>query len=77
MRKREETQLQCSLCHRDFDLQVERGARGAVGILPCAFCPTCLDGIRDMVEQLWPCPHCLDEEAADGSHLLELAPRIH
>jgi hypothetical protein len=25
---------------------------GAIGILPASFCPTCLSGVIDMVEQL-------------------------
>lgn len=51
---------ECRICSCEFDLQAEGGIDGSIGILPCAFCPTCLNGIRDMVEQLWPCEHCED-----------------
>lgn len=52
---------ECKICDSEFDLEAEGGIEGAIGILPCAFCPTCLNGIREMVEMLWPCEHCEDE----------------
>ena len=41
----------CSVCERDFDLDAEGGTKGEFGILPVAFCPTCLSSIHDMVDQ--------------------------
>jgi hypothetical protein len=54
--------IECKICDSEFDLEAEGGAQGAIGILPCAFCPTCLNGVREMVEMLWPC----SREHVDG-----------
>ena len=42
----------CSTCLCEFDLDAEGGTKGEFGILPVAFCPTCLSSVFDMVEQL-------------------------
>jgi hypothetical protein len=41
----------CSICQCDYT-DDEGGIQGYIGILPASFCPTCLSGIIDMVEQL-------------------------
>jgi hypothetical protein len=41
----------CSVCRCDFT-DDEGGIQGYIGILPASFCPTCLSGVIDMVEQL-------------------------
>ena len=61
----EETEPICSLCEGNFNIVEEGGISGEIGMLPVAFCPTCLAGTIDMVHQLMPCPHCekgYDEE---------------
>jgi hypothetical protein len=40
----------CSICQCEFT-EEEGGSEGYIGILPVSFCPTCLNGIYDMVEQ--------------------------
>jgi hypothetical protein len=67
-----DTLLDCTVCGCEFDLEAEGGIQGDIGILPVAFCPTCCNGIRDMAEQLWPCPNCEEvtletEKGDDGS----------
>ena len=47
-----EAVVTCSICTGGFDLDSEGGIAGDLGILPVAFCPTCLAGITDMVSQL-------------------------
>ena len=42
----------CSVCRTDFDLDAEGGTKGEFGIIPVAFCPTCLSSTFDMVEKL-------------------------
>ena len=42
----------CSVCKTDFDLDAEGGTKGEFGIIPVAFCPTCLSSTFDMVEKL-------------------------
>jgi hypothetical protein len=42
----------CSTCECEFDLDEEGGTRGEFGIIPVAFCPTCLSSVFDMVEKL-------------------------
>jgi len=44
--------LYCSICSTSFDVETE-GVEGDIGIIPIAFCPTCLAGIRDFAEQNW------------------------
>lgn len=41
----------CSICQSDYTSD-EGGIEGDIGILPASFCPTCLSGVIDMVEQL-------------------------
>ena len=40
---------QCSICAVDFKLNEEGGVEGEFGIIPVAFCPTCLSSCVDMV----------------------------
>ena len=42
----------CSVCDTEFDEWAEGGTVGNFGILPVAFCPTCLACCFDMVDQL-------------------------
>jgi len=46
------TKHNCSVCTTDFDEDQEGGVTGEFGILPVAFCPTCLACIMDMADQL-------------------------
>jgi uncharacterized protein (DUF697 family) len=46
------TQAKCSTCSVDFSLESEGGIAGNFGIIPIAFCPTCLCSAIDMVHQL-------------------------
>jgi hypothetical protein len=39
----------CSICGCNFDADNEGGIVGEFGILPVAFCPTCLGCMHDMV----------------------------
>jgi len=41
----------CSICCCNYT-DDEGGIQGYIGILPTSFCPTCLSGVIDMVEQL-------------------------
>lgn len=45
-------QTKCSVCSCEFSLDDEGGTEGYFGILPVAFCPTCLCCMEDMCEQL-------------------------
>jgi hypothetical protein len=42
--------IECSVCGCDFTND-EGGAEGLIGMIPANFCPTCLAGVYDMVEQ--------------------------
>jgi hypothetical protein len=42
----------CNVCSREFSLDGEGGIKGDFGILPVAFCPTCLCCMQDMCDQL-------------------------
>ena len=41
----------CSICDSDFDLD-DGGVTSNFGIIPAAFCPTCLPCIFDLVYEL-------------------------
>ena len=45
------SEMECSVCESEFDLESEGGAQGLFGILSVAFCPTCYAGCVDMVLQ--------------------------
>jgi len=52
-KKRSKTKKEtCSVCGTNFDLDAEGGTKGEFGIIPVAFCPTCLSCTFDMVEKL-------------------------
>jgi hypothetical protein len=42
----------CSVCQCEFSLSDEGGIQGEFGILPVAFCPTCLSSCENMCDQL-------------------------
>ena len=42
----------CSVCQCEFSLDDEGGVEGEFGIIPVAFCPTCLSSCENMCEQL-------------------------
>ena len=42
----------CSICKCEFDIKNEGGVEGEFGILPVAFCPTCLACIYSLVDEL-------------------------
>ena len=42
----------CSVCSCEFNEWAEGGTVGNFGILPVAFCPTCLACMYDMVRQM-------------------------
>ena len=44
--------IDCTICSGDFSLADEGGLQGEFGILPVAFCPTCLSCMMDMADQL-------------------------
>jgi hypothetical protein len=44
--------IECSTCSVEFSLESEGGVQGNFGIIPVAFCPTCLCCAMDMVHQL-------------------------
>lgn len=42
----------CTVCDVEFSLDQEGGIQGYFGIIPVAFCPTCLCSMEDMCSQL-------------------------
>ena len=53
MKRKKKDKLEvCSTCQCEFDLDAEGGTKGEFGIIPVAFCPTCLSSVFDMVEKL-------------------------
>ena len=41
---------ECTICRCEFDLELEGGREGWIGIIPVWFCPVCTAGIYDFVE---------------------------
>lgn len=46
------SEMDCTVCDATFSLALEGGVSGNFGIIPVAFCPTCLSSCVDMVDQL-------------------------
>ena len=51
---------ECSVCSGDFSLEDEGGVMGEFGIIPVAFCPTCLSCMCDMASQMSLVEECED-----------------
>ena len=47
-----ENMYNCSVCSVEFDEYSEGGTVGNFGMLPVAFCPTCLARMLDMSDQM-------------------------
>ena len=61
--------IECSVCGCDFTND-EGGTEGLIGVIPANFCPTCLAGVYDMVEQSTDKPEwegLTDEEISASS----------
>jgi len=57
----------CSTCSTAFDSDYE-GVEGDFGIIPVAFCASCLIGVRDLAIDLWdlvPWDESMDDEDED------------
>ena len=52
MKAIDHSEMECTVCDVTFSLALEGGCAGEFGILPVAFCPTCLASAVDMVHQL-------------------------
>ena len=48
----DKSECDCSVCSTTFSLALEGGVAGNFGMIPVAFCPTCLASCIDMVNQL-------------------------
>jgi len=51
MKKIRKKKTICSTCHCKFSLEDEGGTEGFFGMIPVAFCPTCLSSCFDMFKQ--------------------------
>jgi len=52
---RSHNELVCSVCHCEFDIELEGGIDGYLGILPVAFCAMCYSGMDEFFTQLHGC----------------------
>jgi len=43
---------ECKICDCEFDIELEGGIQGYIGIIPFSLCPMCYSGLMDMYEQL-------------------------
>jgi len=59
--ERSHYELVCSVCHGEFDIELEGGIDGYLGILPVAFCSMCYSGLDEFFTQLHGC-HVEEEE---------------
>ena len=44
--------LECSICTCEFDIELEGGVEGWIGMIPCCLCPTCMAGLADLFRQI-------------------------
>lgn len=42
----------CNICQCEFDIELEGGIQGYIGIIPFSLCPMCYSGLMDMYDQL-------------------------
>jgi len=47
----DEDEQECSICRMPYNEDLEGGGSGYLGILEVHFCPTCLNGIYEMVRE--------------------------
>jgi len=62
---RSHNELICSVCHCEFDIELEGGIEGDLGILPVAFCPMCFTAMDEFFTQLHGCYHEEEEDNED------------
>jgi len=55
-------ELECSICSCEFDIHLEGGIKGTIGILPVNLCPMCFSGLDMLFTELHG---CFDEENHD------------
>jgi hypothetical protein len=56
---------ECKICDCEFDIELEGGIQGYIGIIPFSLCPMCYSGLMDMYEQL----HGDFDEYEDGQEI--------
>ena len=42
----------CNICQCDFDIELEGGIQGFIGVIAFTLCPMCYNGLMDMYDQL-------------------------
>ena len=47
---RSHQELICSVCRCEFDIELEGGVEGEIGILPVALCTMCYSGLYDLFD---------------------------
>ena len=43
-------ELVCSVCHCEFDIELEGGVDGEIGILPVSLCAMCFSGLSNLFD---------------------------
>lgn len=51
----DDSELVCSICQGEFDINSEGGIAGYLGILPVAMCPMCFSGMDMFFTELHGC----------------------
>lgn len=52
---RSHNELVCSICHCEFDIELEGGIDGYLGVLPVAMCAMCYSGLDEFFTQMHGC----------------------
>ena len=55
-------ELQCSICNGEFDIQLEGGIAGYIGVVALQLCPMCHTGLDLLYSELHG---CYDDEEDD------------
>lgn len=48
-------ELICTVCSCEFDIEIEGGVDGYLGILPVCFCPMCFSGLDLFFTEIHGC----------------------
>lgn len=58
----EPNEMQCSICQCEFDIQLEGGIAGYIGIIPLQLCPMCHAGLDMLYSEIHGCYEEDDED---------------
>ena len=66
-------ELVCSICHGEFDIDLEGGISGELGILPVSLCAMCYSGLSTLFND----PELYEQMEAAEKEIVYLRQRVN